>query len=1448
VGERIPELEDAAKKLQSGSLSKEEYSNLVDKYKPVRPYTSVPKPATMEEMQGALASNKLTRLGKGSEISEGQDVGLRLDIPAYPQKGVWIPTIHNKKGKPIAHDSVAMVTDGVFPDSGDKSLRVAVGANKAPFAVIEGKWKPITPDQAESIAQTALSDNSWTQVGFDPTRHSYFYDRKDHRSQVVSADEVIQIGPLVLAKNAQTKRLTNQSSDIRFSPGSENRPGFKDAAKAALAKRRRQKDLDQPGVDKSVTKTIQETYEKLGIQEIVPRNQSETTDEGGGPSDRATRLSLDAWRVSKQHTPETQRSAVQAGRELISKDITESIDIDSITNKIGSLPRAWVIKSRLGRLFDLANLKDIKPEDFASKGTSGGELTLLGGGSESVVFLNRSQGKVLKFGRVESFPTKGATDPDTKAFKLQADIEGINQQFLGSPDIAAIQSLNDFNRAFDGNLELLGFTEGMEFMVYKQDAYVPLTDANGDSVPATMGEITQFMQDAGWQRVMSPGHNFWYHSRKQMIASDVHAGNVLKTADGLKPIDIITQQLTDQDSQQISNRFGLQYHPGVDEVGIVSQENMPGYNSGILRGLHSAAPSEKMAFHKALQKALHYKKGDQLINIIAEEMGIDATEMATGISAYLNSKAFLEMNPATQVTGFPSLEMAELYALLHGYFTYQEAVSGYKPEYGLKAGGNWGDPSILTDFILRDKNGNPVKATAAQVKKIHKIIEANTNHMPPGEFGDPQAGDVAYFLTDKGFRLMFLDLPSNPDMNSQIFANIVSDVTKSLKINENDIENITTNSIYQENKWGSVTDGSGEAYRALISDKGRKAGQPDLLGRLERRLGPILQPVYDKFAKKGLGNPGTQPGIVRQVAGVTFPRTMSKLSDADALTIANKVAPVKRGEDPYSAIEAREIVEDYMAWDKLSATEGDQFMGELKRVAGVNQKQLMDAKRKGKESVGQLKEKQIPAKAEMEGIPRKNQSVVFKNNDKVHFGIPKVSDVKYTIKWDKNKGKDGAFVVGASHMAKSDVFPNIVLDGELGKAIETPDHHASVFEATKKLNELVSGDPEKATSKQGYLEFMKKVGASSNALVVPSTLEVALTNPKLMADMILGDRLHGKKKIETRQNALDGLDGTLEFREAIGEGQAPDNRVTALLHLWGILSRMLPPLDQEGLWLRLMANRDVLEAVHKSTEGKFNLSEAAWKKIVAESRDMTDKNAAKIGNNATSNANSFHAALKLLNGRWDELGRSFATNNHSQMRQQYWDVVAKRGSLGIKNKVVSFMGLTTGIPTWVGDRWQYVFANLPTLERMTGKESSSMFTYDRYNTPEDPTGIYSIYGTLESDNPVFSNLFYEYINTSLQKAFEANPKEYKEMLGDHVNASGFHWVTWNAIKNEPVGHSSLSILLKLQKESGNIKTLDDFINLVMNEKTYTEGRKSGKNFRLIFDKGTITHDSTIVKD
>jgi hypothetical protein len=65
-----------------------------------------------------------------------------------------------------------------------------------------GKWSPISKEDAKARADAALNDPAWTQVGMDPFRHSYFYDR-DSMRPVLSADEVIQVGPLVLAKNVK---------------------------------------------------------------------------------------------------------------------------------------------------------------------------------------------------------------------------------------------------------------------------------------------------------------------------------------------------------------------------------------------------------------------------------------------------------------------------------------------------------------------------------------------------------------------------------------------------------------------------------------------------------------------------------------------------------------------------------------------------------------------------------------------------------------------------------------------------------------------------------------------------------------------------------------------------------------------------------------------------------------------------------------------------------------------------------------------------------------------------------------------------------------------------------------------------------------------------------------------------------------------------------------------
>ena len=205
VTERIPELQEGMAKLEAGEITAKQYDKLVNKYKTIMPYDFVPKPATRAEAVGAI-EDKETYGVPSKTLKNGHPVGLRLDIPAYSRYGVWVPTIHEQAsgfgaGKKIGHESVAAVTNATFGMSEKAAASIAGGKPKGTIATIKGSYKKISEKEAVARAEEALNDPTWTQVGMDPERHSYFYDRKT-TEPVVSADEVIQIGPLVLAKNA----------------------------------------------------------------------------------------------------------------------------------------------------------------------------------------------------------------------------------------------------------------------------------------------------------------------------------------------------------------------------------------------------------------------------------------------------------------------------------------------------------------------------------------------------------------------------------------------------------------------------------------------------------------------------------------------------------------------------------------------------------------------------------------------------------------------------------------------------------------------------------------------------------------------------------------------------------------------------------------------------------------------------------------------------------------------------------------------------------------------------------------------------------------------------------------------------------------------------------------------------------------------------------------------
>ena len=214
VTDRNPDLERAAQLVAEGKMTREEYWRLADKLKPVRPYDFVPKPASTERVTGALKEPQRERYGTGS-IPEGRKVGLRLDIPAYSNHGVWVNSVHDEEDKGKAYyEPVSHITDAVFDRFENKALKVAAGTAKAPFARITGNWRPIDQDVAVERAQEYLAHPEWRQVGMDPERHSYFYDRATMQP-VTSADEALQIGPLVLAK----KPVYGKQEDYSYATG-----------------------------------------------------------------------------------------------------------------------------------------------------------------------------------------------------------------------------------------------------------------------------------------------------------------------------------------------------------------------------------------------------------------------------------------------------------------------------------------------------------------------------------------------------------------------------------------------------------------------------------------------------------------------------------------------------------------------------------------------------------------------------------------------------------------------------------------------------------------------------------------------------------------------------------------------------------------------------------------------------------------------------------------------------------------------------------------------------------------------------------------------------------------------------------------------------------------------------------------------------------------------------
>ena len=191
----------SAQEIKAGRGSREEHAALVNKIKPVYPYKKPVLPASDQQVHDALTKDKQPKAFATRDLEEGTPVAVRLDIPAYEKRNTWVVSVHHPKsdftaGPIIGYDSVAHIDNPRFGVHPTGALNIASGKAKSTIATVHGDWKKTTPNDAFELAKTIHNDPQWRQVGMDPERHSYFYDRETQQP-VSAADEALHIGPLV---------------------------------------------------------------------------------------------------------------------------------------------------------------------------------------------------------------------------------------------------------------------------------------------------------------------------------------------------------------------------------------------------------------------------------------------------------------------------------------------------------------------------------------------------------------------------------------------------------------------------------------------------------------------------------------------------------------------------------------------------------------------------------------------------------------------------------------------------------------------------------------------------------------------------------------------------------------------------------------------------------------------------------------------------------------------------------------------------------------------------------------------------------------------------------------------------------------------------------------------------------------------------------------------------
>jgi hypothetical protein len=214
-------MQRAAIKLLKGEITQEKWVEVREKNSPINKIGNLFQASTLKHMNKALGKKADKLMAPVSKDIRNR-VGARLDIPSYLDHNAWVVTLHDGKGPVISYRNAVRLKDVEFVTDPNAALMIASGLkDKSTFARMVGEMVDIPGNTAEEqgleaqfMIEDIMNNKEWTQVGMNPFRQSWFWNRETG-NPVVAADEVIQVGGLVYAKNITEASPNDKRFEVR---------------------------------------------------------------------------------------------------------------------------------------------------------------------------------------------------------------------------------------------------------------------------------------------------------------------------------------------------------------------------------------------------------------------------------------------------------------------------------------------------------------------------------------------------------------------------------------------------------------------------------------------------------------------------------------------------------------------------------------------------------------------------------------------------------------------------------------------------------------------------------------------------------------------------------------------------------------------------------------------------------------------------------------------------------------------------------------------------------------------------------------------------------------------------------------------------------------------------------------------------------------------------------